>query len=145
MVGISTAFADWVSARLVEASAGVLDAGLVFDERKTDLSAAIRQAVNGKLGCCVAMRAPSISGADGSNADDTQYAVSIDVAVMHNAALSPELDSLTLSEHLFRQFAGVQFATLAGMPNNVRADNLSHELNGTKWLHLFTITHTTTI
>lgn len=143
MVGVSTAFADWATAQLEKASADVLEPGLVFDERKTDLSMAIKQAVNSKLGCCVAVRAPRINGS-GDTADDTQYTISIDVAVLHNAALS-SLDSLTLSEHLFRQFAGVQFATRADMPNNVRADNLSHELNGTKWLHLFTITHTTTI
>ena len=143
MVGVSTAFADWATAQLEKASADVLEPGLVFDERKTDLSMAIKQAVNSKLGCCVAVRAPRING-NGDAADDTQYTISIDVAVMHNAALS-SLDSLTLSEHLFRQFAGVQFATRADMPNNVRADNLSHELNGTKWLHLFTITHTTTL
>lgn len=145
MVGVSTEFADWVVKRLVEKSAGVLAEGLVFDERKTDLGMAIKQAVNSKLGCCVAMRAPRTNSTNGNTPDDTQYSVSIDVAVMHNAALSPKLDSILLSEHLFRQFAGVQFATRPEMPNNVRSDNMSHEHNGTKWLHLFTITHTTTI
>ena len=146
MVGVSTEFADWVAKRLVEKSAGVLTDELVFDERKTDLGMAIKQAVNSKLGCCVAMRAPRISGANGNTPDDTQYSVSIDVAVMHNAALSPKLNSILLSEHLFRQFAGVVFNAEEDTPADVRADNLTHELNnGSKWLHLFTITHTTTI
>lgn len=145
MVGVSTDFAEWVTKRLVEASSGVLAPELIFDERKTDLGVAIKQAVNSKVGCCIAMRAPTIDSAYGSTPDDTQYKVSIAVAIMHNAAFAPELDSVTLSEHLFRSFAGVSFKAEDDCPADVRADNLTHNLDSTKWLHLFSITHTTRI
>lgn len=142
-MGISKDFCDWVRARLVEYSRGMLSPELVFDERQTDLGTAIKQAVNSKLGCCVVLRAPRISQADGNEPDNTRYAVSVDVAVLHNAALSPAVDSVLLSEELFCRLAGAEFSILGIMPRNVRADNLSHLLQGTKWTHTFTTTYIT--
>lgn len=141
--GISKEFCDWVKARLVEYSEGVLAPELIFDERQTDLGMAIKQAVNSKLGCCVVLRAPRITQADGNSPDDTRYTINLDVAVLHNAALSPQVDSVLLSEELFARFAGAEFMLPSFMPRNVRADNLSHELQGTKWTHVFTTNYIT--
>lgn len=143
--GISTAFCDWLKARLVEYSDGVLSAELVYDERHLDLGMAIRKAVNGGIGCCVVMSAPSLRQADGNSPDDTRYNVDVEVAIMHNAALSPNVDSVTLSESIFRRLAATHFELRTEFPPNVRADALNHTLNATKWLHQFTITYTLTI
>lgn len=145
MKGISTPFCDWLKARLVALSEGVLSAELVYDERHTDLGSAIKRAVNSKLGCCVVMSAPSLRQADGNTADDTRYTITVECALMHNAALSPELDSVTLAEHFFRALAAAHFDKPDVFPANVQADSLNHTLNGTKWLHQFTINYTTLI
>lgn len=144
MKGISGQFCDWARARLVEKSDGVLSEALIFDERRTDLSQAIMQAVNSKLGCCVAMRAPRLQQV-GDRPDDTQYNVVLDIAILHNAALNPKLDSVLFSEHLFMSFAGELFATKPIFPVNVKADGLSHDLSGTKWVHTFSISYIETL
>ena len=142
MKGISAEFCDWLKSRLVEYSEGVLAADNVYDERHTNLGMAIKQAVNSGLGCCVVMSTPSLRQADGNRADDTRYTASIEVAIMHNAALSPEVDSVTLSESIFRRLAATHFALRPEFPPNVRAESLQHTLNTTKWMHQFVITYT---
>lgn len=145
MKGISTDFCDWLKARLVEYSDGVLAADNVYDERFVNLEMVIKQAVNSGLGCCVVMSTPSLRQADGNSPDDTRYAASVEVAIMHNAALSPEVDSVTLSESIFRRLAAAHFELRPEFPPNVRAESLQHTLNKAKWLHQFTITYTLTI
>jgi hypothetical protein len=143
--GISTAFCDWLKTRLVALSDGVLSNELVYDERHTNLGTAIKKAVNGGLGCCVVMSTPSLRQADGSSPDDTRYTVSVEVAIMHNAALSADIDSVLLSEHIFLELAATHFELRTEFPPNVRAESLTHTLNTTKWLHQFTINYITRI
>ena len=146
MIGISTAFCDWLKSRLVSLSNGVLTPELVYDERHTNLGTAIKKAVNGGLGCCVVMSTPSLRQSDGSSPDDTRYTVSVEVAIMHNAALSADIDSVLLSEHIFRELAATHFELRPEFPPNVRAESLTHTLNNTtKWLHQFTINYITRI
>lgn len=145
MKGISTPFCDWLKGRLVALSEGSLSSELVYDERDTDLGSSIKRAVNSKLGCCVVMSAPSLSQADGSTAEDTRYRITVECAILHNAALSPDFDSVTLAEHFFRALAAAHFDQPDIFPANVTADRLTHTLNGTKWLHQFTINYTTLI
>lgn len=145
MKGISGEFCDWLKERLVEYSSGVLTPELVYDERHVNLGQAIKKAVNSGLGCCVVMCTPNLRQADGNNADDTRYSVNVEVAIMHNAALSSDIDSVKLSEHIFRQLAATHFALALEFPPNVRAESLSHTLNATKWLHQFTINYITRI
>jgi hypothetical protein len=143
--GISTAFCDWLKTRLVALSDGVLSNELVYDERHTNLGTAIKKSVNGGLGCCVVMSTPSLRQADGSSPDDTRYTVSVEVAILHNAALSADINSVLLSEHIFRELAATHFDLRSEFPPNVRAESLTHTLNTTKWLHQITITYTLTI
>lgn len=145
MEAISYRFLDWVAARVVQHSEGLLTADAVFDERAQDLGQNVRMAVQKGLGLAVVLSLPVLRHV-GEEAAETQYDVSVEVWIFHNKGLSANVDSVLLTEHLFRAFAGAEFA----LPNselcaNVEADGLQHDVQGVKQTHYFTINYTETI
>lgn len=141
MEAISYRFLDWVRRAMVEHSEGKLDAGAVFDERELDLVQNVKLAVNKGLGLAVVLSLPSLRQV-GDEPGETQYSVSTEVIVFHNKGLSKEVDSVLLTEHWFRIFAGARFDTPSRyIPANVRVDGLQHDVNGLKQTHTFTISY----
>lgn len=145
MKAISYEFLDWVRATVVEGAAGVLPPELVFDEREKGLAQHVQKSVNSGLGCCAVVSLANLRQ-EGSSPDDTQYRVEVNVAVLRNAGLAQEVDSVLLAEHLFRLFAGAAFKALpSGLPVTVRAASLVHQVNGTRLIHTFEVSYLTSI
>lgn len=145
MEAISYEFLDWVRATVVEGAAGVLGPELVFDEREKGLQQHVRKSVNSGLGCCAVVSLANLRQV-GNGPDDTQYRVEVNVAVLRNAGLSAEVDSVLLAEHLFRRFAGAVFQVMpTGLPVTVQAGSLTHQVNGVKLIHTFEVSYLTTI
>ena len=141
MEAITYRFLDWAKQRIVEQSEGVLAVDSVFDEREQDLGNSIKLSVMKGLGVAVVLSLPDLNMV-GNEPGETLYSVSADVWVFHNKGLSPDFDSVKLTEHLFRQFAGVKFDLPNGhLRPNIKADNLRHEVNGTKQTHYFTLSY----
>lgn len=141
MEAISYGFLNWARMELVQHSEGLLEPDDVFDERELDLVQHIKLAVNKGLGLAVVLSLPTLRRV-GDEPGETQYEVSADVWVFHNKALSREVDSVLLTEHLFRHFAGAQYDTPNRyLPANVSVESLQHDINGTKQTHYFTISY----
>lgn len=145
MKAISYEFLDWVRATVVGGAAGVLVPELVFDEREKGLAQHVQKSVNSGLGCCAVVSLANLRQ-EGSSPDDTMYRVEVNVAVLRNAGLAQEVDSVLLSEHLFRLFAGAAFKALpCGLPVTVRAASLVHQVTGLKFIHTFEVSYLTSI
>lgn len=141
MEGITYGFLDWARERIVEHSEGLLKPDDVFDEREQGLVQSIKLAVGKGLGLAVVLTLPSLRQ-QGDEPGETQYEASAEVWVFHNKALSAEVDSALLTEHLFLQFAGASYNKPDSyLRANVRADGLQHDVNGTKQTHYFTISY----
>lgn len=142
---ISYDFCDWVIEQIKQNLGGNLTADNVFDMRKRDLWQSIKLAVNKGLGACVVVELGGIYP-QGDSPDDTQLEIEVNVTVCHNATMksSSAFDSRAFTENLYRLFAGASFQQLPGMPNNVRAGNLSSQ-GEDKILHMFNIKLITTI
>ena len=146
MKPISTAFMDWVVARLRAAlPAEVAENVLVFDDRESDLEGLIFKAVNKGTGCCVAVSLPSLQKEGDPAPSNTQYRVQVEVGVVHNAVLLPELSSHQLAETLFRAFVGAEFEAGGIMPFDISADNLSSTINRGEQTHIFSVSYTITL
>ena len=145
MEAISYEFLDWVRATVVEGAAGVLGSELVFDEREKGLRQHVQKSVNTGLGCCAVVSLANLRQV-GNGPDDTQYRVEVNVAVLRNAGVAAEVDSVLLSEHLFRRFSGAAFKTLpTGLPVTVAAGRLTHQVDGLRLIHTFEVSYLTTI
>lgn len=141
MEAFSYKFLDWVKQRVAELSEGVLTSEEIFDEREQDLGQYVKLAVNKGLGLCAVLSLPDVRHV-GETPGDTEYEVSCEVWVFHNKALSAEVDSAALTEHLFRNFAGADF----NLPTwrlraNVEADGLQHDVQGVKQTHYFSLSY----
>lgn len=141
MEAISYKFLDWAKGRIVEQSEQLIEADAVFDEREQDLGSNIKLSVMKGLGIAVVLSLPDLNMV-GDEPGDTLCNVSSEVWIFHNKGMSPEVDSVLLAEHLFRHFAGAKFE----LPNshlraNVSADDLHHDVSGTKQTHYFKISY----
>lgn len=134
-------FVDWVLTRLRAAiPAAWAEQVPVYDERELDLEQLVGQAVNSGLGACVVASLPSFRKEGPGDPGNTLYRVSVEVAVMHNATLAPELPSAELTEDLFRAFVGAEWETAGGILSyRVGADTLTLSATKGKLLHEFTV------
>lgn len=137
---------DWVVARVRAAiPAEWREVVHVHDDRETDLAELIAQNLNEGTGCCAAVSFPALRKEGDPAASNTQYRVQVEIGVVHNAVLLPELDSHALTETLFRAFVGAEFEGGGFLSFDVGADNLSSTINGAKQTHLFSVSSTLTI
>lgn len=137
---------DWVVARVRAAiPADVAENVLVFDDRESDLEGLIFKAVNKGTGCCVAVSLPSLQKEGDPAPSNTQYRVQVEVGVVQNAVLLPELSSHQLAETLFRAFVGAEFECGGFLAFDVSADNLSSIIRGSEQTHIFSVSYTLTL
>lgn len=143
---ISHVFMDWVVERLRSAiPAEWADKVHLHDDRETDLAELIFQNLNEGTGCCVAVSFPHVRKEGDPAPSNTQYRVQVEVGVVHNAVLLPELSSHALAETLFRAFVGAEYECGGFLAYDVGADNLNSTVNGAKQTHLFSVSYTITI
>ena len=146
MKPISHSFLDWVVARLKEAIPAELKADVpVYDDRSIDLPQLIAKAVNKGLGACVAVSLPGLSKEGDPEPSNTQYRVTVEVGVAHNAAVKSDLNSHALAETLFRSFAGAEFHSGGVMAFDVGVDDLHSTVQNAHLTHLFSVYYTLTI
>lgn len=143
MKSISYDFCDWVLERIKANTNGIIATELVLDERKGDLGQSITKAVNHGLGACVVVGVGAINP-QGSEADDTQCEIEVNIAVLHNAKLKPSFDSRLFAEHLFRLFAGAEFERPPCLSVNVRTGRLD-TTGEDKKMHMFTVSYKKTL
>lgn len=137
----SSNFVDWVLTQLRSAIPAEWNEKVpVFDERELNLEQLVSQAVNSGLGACVVASLPTFRKEGMSEPGNTLYRVSVEVGVMHNATLAPELPSSELAEALFRAFVGAEYETAGGiLCHRVGADTLTQNATKGKLLHQFTV------
>ena len=143
MASISYAFCDWVLERIKANLNGQLSADLVLDERQGGLGQKIVKAVNQGIGACVVVGVGEITP-QGNNADDTQCEISVNVGVLHNAALKKDFDSRLFTEELYRKFAGAEYEQSPFLSANVRVGRLDTQGEDKK-MHTFTVSHLKTL
>lgn len=137
---VTQRFLDWAKARAAELLAPELTADTVLDERELDLGQLIAQRVNEGLGCCVVLRLPALNHDGSTHPDNVQQTLSVDIALLHNAVLAPEVDSLQLAERLYRGFSGADFElNYVGHCANVRATGFRGSVARGKKTYTFTI------
>lgn len=139
MEAISYDFCDWVLERIKSNLQGALAPELVLDERTGGLGQKIAKAVNKGIGACVVVGVGSITP-QGSQADDTQCEVAVNVAVLHNGVLKPDFDSRLFAESLYRKFAGAEYERPPCLSANVRVGNFDTQGEDKK-MHIFTVSY----
>ena len=116
LTSFSTAFIDWIRARIIAHSCDLLPETQLFDERSLSLESMIRKSLESSLGYGVGVSLPTAHRVQHTDSpDDTVHRLTCTVAIFRGslASLSQE-QSIALAESLYLAFCGASYVPVPG-------------------------------